>query len=369
MRLFDNSECGEQKLKTESPDTICARLTARSTSALAAIGIAGPKAIAFADEFFRSARGVRLAEARIDRPYFGRFGRDVVDEVVLHVVSKAPTQEVIVYCHGGVALVDALLGELASHGAVSAGWREYCRHRGDSAIAIECREALAKTQSLAAANVLLDQLSGTLERGFDEAFAGNAETLDAMLSRSNFGLHLAQPWRVLLFGPPNVGKSSILNALVGYDRAIVEPIPGTTRDVLEGLAILGGWAVELLDGAGLRDTDDPVEAAGQALLIEAARSVDLRIQIVDTHAPYVDVDPVLNPDLVIGNKSDLPTDWTPANLAKLQHRCSAATGDGIKTLATLIANRLVPELPAVGDPVPFAHRQIALLKSLRMPVE
>jgi tRNA modification GTPase len=91
--------------------------------------------------------------------------------------------------------------------------------------------------------------------------------LDALLRWSEFGRHLTQPWQVVLTGVPNVGKSSLINRLLGYSRSIVYAEPGTTRDVVTAATAFDGWPVELSDTAGLRDAAGEIEAAG----VERAR--------------------------------------------------------------------------------------------------
>src|SRR5690606_16577637 len=86
--------------------------------------------------------------------------------------------------------------------------------------------------------------------------------LAALVDRAPLGLHLTRPWHVALAGAPNVGKSSLLNAVLGYGRAIVFDQPGTTRDVLDAVTAIDGWPVRLTDGAGLRESVDALEAAG-----------------------------------------------------------------------------------------------------------
>ncbi len=89
--------------------------------------------------------------------------------------------------------------------------------------------------------------------------------LDAVLRWTDLGTHLATPWRVVLAGAPNVGKSSLINALLGYGRAIVFDQPGTTRDVVTADAAIEGWPITLADTAGLHDASDATESAGIAL--------------------------------------------------------------------------------------------------------
>lgn len=172
--------------------------------------------------------------------------------------------------------------------------------------------------------------------------------IDALLVDCQQGQLLAEGVNVVLSGPPNVGKSSLLNALIGQDRAIVTDIPGTTRDVIEADLVIDGMPVRLVDTAGLRESDDPVEMAG----IERARSrratADLVLDIVD--AREVSEVSVADPRpetgsatvLVVANKSDLVSGELPDVLA-----VSAVTGDGLSALRDQIG-LLVGKQPGDG---------------------
>ena len=109
-------------------------------------------------------------------------------------------------------------------------------------------------------------------------------TVDELLAGATRGRVLAQGVRVAILGRPNVGKSSLLNALLGDERAIVTPIAGTTRDTIEERAILGGVTVHLVDTAGLTETDDPIERIGVERSRSAAREADLLLLVIDSSA-------------------------------------------------------------------------------------
>jgi tRNA modification GTPase len=187
--------------------------------------------------------------------------------------------------------------------------------------------------------------------------------VDELLARADLGLHLAGAWRVVLAGEPNVGKSSLINALVGYRRAIVYRTAGTTRDLLTATTAVDGWPVELADTAGLRATEDPLERAGVRLAEGAMAGADLVLQVVDARQPpaawparsAADGPPLL----LVANKIDLvAADW-PGQAAL---PISALTGAGIDRLLAAIGERLVPAPPPAGAAVPFTGRQVAALR-------
>ncbi len=165
----------------------------------------------------------------------------------------------------------------------------------------------------------------------------------------------------MLAGRPNVGKSRLLNALAGYGRAIVDPSPGTTRDVVTVRTAVDGWPVELADTAGLRDPDDAIEAAGIALARARQREADLLLIVLDRSEPWTENDQALiaaarqagpsSVTLTVANKSDLPAAWEP--LESKVATISAERGDGIEDLTHALAHRLVPAPPPPGAGVPF----------------
>ncbi len=171
----------------------------------------------------------------------------------------------------------------------------------------------------------------------------------------------------MLAGRPNVGKSRLLNALAGYERAIVDPSPGTTRDVVTIRVALDGWPVELADTAGLRASDDAVEAAGIATARARQGEADLVVLVLDRSEPLTEADLALHETygraVVVANKADLPASWRPEGPEILT--ISAERGDGIEALAAAIARRLVPDPPAPGAGVPFRPGQVRRLDQAR----
>ncbi len=112
------------------------------------------------------------------------------------------------------------------------------------------------------------------------------EAVCQVLARWPIGSHLVEPWRVVLAGPPNVGKSSLVNALVGYQRAIVYDAPGTTRDMVTAITALEGWPVELCDTAGLRSSREAIEAEGVRLARQAAAAADALVLVFSAQEPW-----------------------------------------------------------------------------------
>ncbi|NQT16257.1 MAG: 50S ribosome-binding GTPase, partial [Planctomycetes bacterium] len=229
----------------------------------------------------------------------------------------------------------------------------------------------ARTERTAA--VLLDQHHGALRRALEgiqrELRAGPTAAalreLHTLLARADVGRHLVRPWRVILAGLPNVGKSSLINALVGHERAIVHPTAGTTRDVVSAATAINGWPVELADTAGLRESEHRLERAAVELARQESASADLALLVFDSSRPWSEADQTLvegRPDgLVIHNKCDLPAcsdRRRPNGLST-----SALAGRGIENLLQAIVDRLVPDPPSPGAAVPFTADQIERIEA------
>lgn len=213
-----------------------------------------------------------------------------------------------------------------------------------------------------AASVLLDQVNGafarevgeiveSLERGDTASAVPRLETLAA---RCPLGRHLTTPWTVVLAGAPNVGKSSLLNALSGFKRAVVSAEAGTTRDVVAARLALDGRPVDVLDTAGQRNTVSVLERAGVERARAAAASADLCLWVLDGSAPPAWPAEDARPANVLWvvNKSDLPAAWD-RSAAPNAVEVSAATGDGLQALIAAVSRRLLPEVPPPGAAVPF----------------
>jgi tRNA modification GTPase len=177
---------------------------------------------------------------------------------------------------------------------------------------------------------------------------------------------------VVITGAPNVGKSSLFNALLASDRSIVTPTPGTTRDLVSERAIFGGVLVRLVDSAGLRDADDLIEAEGVRRASEAAASADLLVLVLDRSTPLDDefLRPLLVSSprrlLVVANKCDRPAVWADGAVPAAVLSVSATTGDGVVALGLAIAEAL-RATPTVEDHeiVSNPRQRAALREALR----
>jgi tRNA modification GTPase len=218
---------------------------------------------------------------------------------------------------------------------------------------------LAEAKTTRTASILLDQVQGAFRRGIEAVIqcddSADVEKQLAAIDRySALGRHLTKPWKVVVAGAPNVGKSSLVNALAGYHRSIVAPMPGTTRDVLTTPAAFDGWPVELADTAGVRTESEALEAEGINLALGAARSADLCLWILDGSTATIWPSSQLRAVQLVINKIDLPPAWDYSSAGEAVS-VSALIGTGITELADAIAHRLVPSPPLPGAAVPFTE--------------
>jgi tRNA modification GTPase len=220
---------------------------------------------------------------------------------------------------------------------------------------------MAEAQTMRCASILLDQYHGAFARAvatvvtsLDEGnHRGAAQTLSSLAQHGELGCHLTAPWRVVVAGAPNVGKSSLVNALAGHPRCIVDSTPGTTRDLVCTTIAVDGWLLELTDTAGQHERAGPLEREGIGLARKAAASADLCLWVLDASNP-VNVFPERKNEKVrfIINKIDLPAAWELDQITR-SARVSAIAGTGLTELCKAISSWLVPHPPAKGAGVPF----------------
>lgn len=363
--------------KSHSP--IAAVLTPAARGAVAVVRVVGSGSTAACERFFQAASGRKLADTEQGRILFGRWisdGPNNADRAGEElVVCRLSADDMEIHCHGGIAATSAVCDSLASAGCRIVSATELLVSLESDAIVVEAVEALTKVTTNRATAILLDQHSGALSREIEHirrsltngATDDAQRRIDALLAYASVGLRLTEPYRVVLAGPPNVGKSSLLNALVGHDRALVFDRPGTTRDVVTTHAVFDGVAVELSDTAGVRESTDALEASGIEAAAVRKRAADLIVLVFDQSAPWTTAEGALlhsHPEaIVVFNKSDcLPCEAckTPATPRPDGLAVSALKRTGLEHLMQAVVRRLVPNPTPAGAAVPFTIRQAKL---------
>ena len=372
-------------------------LSAPGRSALAVVGLTGAGCVELATSCFAPHGGTPLTERPVGAICVGRWIPS--GEELIIVRTSAASLEL--HCHGGTAAAEAVLVSLESGGAVRQPWPQWFTDSGVATIETEARTALARAGGPRAARILSRQVAGALQRELDRltalvtaeklSTAMRAEVLaalDRLALAARIGLRLVSPWRVVVVGKVNAGKSSLVNALVGYARSLVALEPGTTRDVLHASLVLAGWEIELADTAGLREesaevlsvttalTSRPlgggpvrdVEREGIGRGMAAAAAADLVLRVVDCRkAPRANH--AYANELLVLSKIDLAGPTTAQNWPDSAVQTSALAGTGIDALAAGMISRLMPEDLAdpllLSGPVPFTQRQVEIIAQLR----
>ena len=370
-------------LQADTMPTRFARLTAAGRSAVATVAVFGPAASDQVSHFFQPASGKNLNTIPLGQVVFGRWvsTRGSTEELV---VCRRDEQRVDVHCHGGDAAVETIEDSLSSVGGVVSESQELMRYEKQDHLAIEAWQAMTEARTRRGALLMLTQYHGAfrdrllaimtaLQQGQLEPAR---EQLERMQNMAPVGLHVTRPWQVVLVGPPNAGKSSLVNRLLGFRRSIVHDQPGTTRDLLSTSTAWDGWPIELVDTAGVREGAEGVEQEGIAKVRQQQGEADLVVLVVDGQQDwspaFQQLADFFSDPLLVYNKSDLfgsangEDSATPASLTDRPPgvATSAVTGDGLDCLIDEMLHRLIPVAPGLGDGVPFTESQAHLIGSV-----
>lgn len=342
-------------------DVVCC-LTPAGASAIAVIGLRGPTVWQKLTPYFRAAKQQPVLSPQPVMSYGTLAEGDMGDEIVLVLQGDAHHQELELQLHGGPGVVAWCLQLAVKLGCVQIDWPEW--HEDD------LWKLLPQATTKKTASILLDQCQGAFQRCIDglqqRLKQGRDAThllaeVDQLVAWHSLGAHLVAPWKILLMGAPNAGKSSLLNAIVGFERAIISATPGTTRDLVAATIAWEGYPLEFIDSAGLRESSDPLEAAGMAQTRLSGERADLVLWLIDLSQPASSIPEDIHPDWIVGTKADLPG----LEGHRTDHRLSAQTGEGVKQLLTAILTSFLPHEPEPGQGLPVTLTQMEELRRLR----
>ncbi len=380
----------------------CAVLTGSGRSAIAVIGLRGVHADQIVRRCFAAVSSSRLSAGQVRYgSWTGRADTEVASESV--VLTPIADGHFEIHCHGGSAAVERIIADLRDCGVIqveSADWNHV-----ENRLIAEAQQVLLRCLTARTAAIALDQARGALadwvsawiaklspdpqEFGAGpvnqsgglsaSAFAGLPKEARTILAFAPVATRLAEPFHVVLIGPPNVGKSSLVNALLGYDRSITFDQAGTTRDVLHADTVIDGLPIRLSDTAGIRESDQAIEQQGIARARAAANQADLILSISSPESPALALGPGLGEngpatgtvgtpailrvfnkiDLLDSDKTTTANAWSANDLST-----NALNGDGIPLLLQAIADSLGQTMPSPRTPVPLCKRQVDLLSAI-----
>jgi len=379
-------------------DTIAAIATGTQVSAIGIIRLSGDETFRVIDRLFFPYSDKKMSESADRRLIFGELrdrGGELLD-VCLCTISRAPhsytgenTAEL--QCHGSPTVLRAALDELFALGARQAAPGEFTKRAFlNGRMELCAAEAVADiidAETVECAKNAAGQLSGAISRKVDgiysaltdisshyhavldypdediedfqlESYEGSLTSalteLERLLQSHERGKLMTGGIPAAIAGRPNAGKSSLLNALLGYDRAIVTAIPGTTRDTIEEKLRIGRLTLRLIDTAGIRDTDDEVERLGVERSRAAMSKAELVIAVVDGSGEITDEDREVIAQaesapkgIVVLSKRDIAEQDAEITTALPVVSLSSVTGDGMDELERVIAEQFpLPEVPA-----------------------
>ena len=393
MSSYKNHELGKSiSSKIENPHSDArmpvasfTRLTGSGRSAIAVLMLQGEGAEPIIQRCFKPANHVPFKEGQIRYGlWIGTEPEATGDSETQAQSTEHPAESVVItpmtdqtfeiHCHGGPAAVARIEADLRACRATSGSAASGSKPSEHSLLIREAETVLMKCNTPRTAGIAMDQVRGAL---LDWAKKWRTSVtpatipefraeLEPLLSTAATTVRLAEPFRVVLTGPPNVGKSSLLNALVGFDRSITLDMAGTTRDVLHANTVIAGLPIQFSDTAGIRDhaAVETIEREGIRQAQLAAGNADLLLLVCEP-LPEGGFSKIALPSpeirqLRVLNKIDQQLQFRqlPDHLDdRFDVGTNALTGEGLAELMVTIGTRLGNNLPDAGKPALLNERQ------------
>ncbi len=395
--------------------TIAAISTGLTVSAIGILRLTGEDCIAIAEKVFTLNNGKPLSQAPDRKLVLGEL-RDKKGRIIDNccaVCSRGPhsytgENTVEFHCHGSPAVLAAGLEALYANGARPAGRGEFTKRAFlNGKLALTQAEAvidLIEAETADAAANAAGQVSGVLQRKLEPVYRelvdlcshfhavldypdediedfglvryeatlkSNVKVLHSLLQTYGQGRILKQGVSAAIVGKPNVGKSSLLNALAGYERVIVTEVAGTTRDTVEETVMVGSTRLRLMDTAGIRETADRIEAMGVERSRQAVEKADLVIFVCDGSVPLTDEDRAIidlccerEQAIALINKTDLGQKVQPRDLPFMNIiEVCTQTGKGLDLLADLVDTLFAGNTPCDGSILTNARQYDAVRRA------
>ncbi|MEC8337464.1 MAG: GTPase [Planctomycetota bacterium] len=345
-------------------------LSAAGYSALSCLRVEGPDIRALVKRLFLPGSPQGWENLSAGEPVFGHWKQHNGEEVVVSILGENIVE---IQCHGGTVSQDLLVDSFLEEGCELLDWQNWITETAENSIEAAAIKALTNARTHRVAMILIDQLRGALQDAIEQIvnylvqpdLVAAKSGLEALISQSKLGTHLESGWRVALIGSPNAGKSSLINAILGFQRSIVLSQPGTTRDLVTASTAIEGWPVELVDTAGLRSGGEPLEEMGMQLALQQASRSDLVLLVTDASSAWTAEQDRWRSEfenvLVVHNKQDLTSDHTgerPEGIPTV-----AISKAGVEHLCAQIVQRTVGDAPVHGLAVPFTHAQVEGIQS------
>ncbi len=344
--------------------------TPTGRGAVATVSVFGMGGLKIVREHFKPVRKKLLSENDVGRIVYGNWKNEngPGEDLVVCILDE---QRIDIHCHGGEQSVKLIAKSLIEFGAEQCDVPEFAELVLNNHYFADLQLGITQAKTTLAAKWLFDQphwhekfltrLSHYIDKHKKQS---GCRLIDNVMRWQDFGTRITCGFTVVLCGEPNVGKSSLVNSILGFDRAIVHNQAGTTRDLVETTTSLDGWPVRLVDTAGLQESTDQLEQMGIEQARQKTNEADIVVLVVDsTKADEKTVEEqfeYFRPDVVVANKADLQ--MFQSSLVNVS--VSATEGTGVQQLIEILANRISVQAPPRDQPFPVSVFQVTSLSTM-----